>query len=219
MPYYRKRRYYRRRRNNKKRGFISKATALAKTAYSAYRGVRYLKGLVNSELFKLTLTSSITPDSATGSYVHLTYIPQGDDDNTRSGNSIFLRYIFARCTYVQNASATNTFIRQMLICDTQQVADTAPSISGILQSVDVLAPLNADNVGRYKVLSDTLIVLNSNTPSTFRKLKKSMRHHVRYNGTAATDIQKGGIYVFWLSNQATNTPTVNYNFRMSYHDN
>ncbi|WP_445779126.1 hypothetical protein, partial [Shewanella sp.] len=44
-------------------------------------------------------------------------------------------------------------------------------------------------------------------------------HHVKWNGTTASEIKKGGMYMLLLSDEATNTPTCVYNTRLSYYDN
>ena len=43
--------------------------------------------------------------------------------------------------------------------------------------------------------------------------------HIRYNGTADTDIQKGGLYILFISDQASDYPTCDYQTRLGYHDN
>ena len=56
-------------------------------------------------------------------------------------------------------------------------------------------------------------------PAKVIKYYKNIRHHVRYNGPNAQDLQKGGIYLALVSSQSTNVPAINYQIRVGYHDN
>lgn len=218
MPYYR-RRYRgrrRRRRYGPKKYCKPRALDYAKAAYS---GVRYIKGLVNSEMFHHPVTGTSTPDTS-GEVIHITNIAQGDDDNARTGRSVLLKSIFYRISATINASATNTFVRIILLKDNQQVGDSTPSVTSILASASYLSPLNVNSIGRYTVLKDHLFSLDAAKQDTkLIKIYKKLQMHVKYNGTASTDIQKNGIYILFISSEATNTPSLPYNVRLSYHDN
>ena len=109
----------------------------------------------------------------------------------------------------------------LILRDEQQVSDTAPTVSDILDTVSTLAPLNSNTVGRYKILKSAFFH-TSNARDTVKEMNwyLPMQHHIRYNGTTNTDVQKGGLYMLLLSDQAVGTaPTIFYNFRLSYHDN
>lgn len=227
MPYgrYRRRRFNRRRRGRGRR-VMPRLSSLQRALYMAqmaWRGVRYIKGLVNSEKYAndVSITSAIP---ATGTVVALTDIAQGDTDITRTGNSIFVRSVFLRGSLTSSADdATGTVVRIILFSDTQQTSDTAPSAASVLSGVDIDAPLNRTTAGRYNIMWDMMfnMPLQSDSGVNIRQVKRfqSLRHHVRYNGAASTDIQKNGIYLLLLSNQATNTPTPNLTARVMYHDN
>lgn len=191
----------------------------AAMAESALKGVKFIKGLVNSEMLKLDNGGSSAIDNVTSnSLIPLHAIAQGDGDSARTGNSIFARALNGNINFEKHASATYTYVRCMILMDTQQVGDTTPTVLTVLQS-DWASHLNTATVGRFKVLYSKIVVLNSARPSVQIKYNKAMRHHIRYNSTASTDIQKGGIYMLLTSSESTNTPTVRYNLRLSYHDN
>lgn len=188
-------------------------------AIKALNNVKYIKGLVNSELYKYDGASS-TAVSNTGTTIGLTSIIQGDGDNQRTGNSLLVKKIFTRLVFTQHASATDTLYRVLFIQDNQQIADTSPTFTEILDTISCLAPLNSNTVGRFKVLKNYFFH-TSTSSDTVKHVTCSipMMHHVRFNGTGSGDIQKGGLYLMVLSDQATNTPTMFYNYRVSYHDN
>ncbi|AUM61883.1 capsid [uncultured virus] len=188
-------------------------------ASKALRGLSYVKGLVNSEMFHNTFSATTYPNHL-GDIIPLTNIAIGDTAVTRTGNSLFVRSIAMNMNCSQNASALdNTFIRMILFIDTQQVSDTTPTISNILATTGPNALVNLDSAGRYKFLKTWEFALSTQNPAKVIKYYKNIRHHVRYNGPNATDIQKGGLYLAFVSSQATNTPALNYHVRIGYHDN
>lgn len=192
------------------------AWALAKAAWS---GVNYIRGLVNSEVHKFSSSATPTVDSS-GSVTHLTAIAIGDTASTRTGNSIFVRYLYPQYTLTLNASATDTFVRLIFFYDTQQVADTAPTVANVLESVSHLSSLNNDNKGRFQILADRRYSLQAvDVTSMIRKLYLPLKLHINYNGSAGTDQQKNALYLLAISNEATNVPTLSINWRVGFHDN
>lgn len=208
-----------RRRSTRRTPWYRKKYDAMSLAAKAAKGVWYLKGLVNSELLKSDSASSTTI-SNTGSIIRLVDIAQGDGEGQRTGNSILVRGINLKLAFNQNASATDTLYRIIIFKDTQQIADTSPAITDLLATASTLAPLNASTVGRFKIMKNWFFH-TSNASDTVRNISwyMNMRMHMRYNGSASTDYQKNGIYLLVLSDQATNTPTVYYNKRVTYHDN
>jgi len=199
--------------------------------YSVMSGVRYsldqiykLKGLINSEMHKFDVDFNGTALSTAGGITHLTGIAQGDTSATRTGNSIYLRSINGKILINHNSTATvdPQYVRLMLILDTQQIADTAPAVTDLLDnssSALVHAHLNPATVGRFRVLWNQVLFVHEFKPGSSLEFNKAFRHHVRYNGANSTDIQRGAIYLVYMSNEPTNYPTMNANFRMSFHDN
>lgn len=222
MPYYRKRynNRYKRRSNYRRRGGYTTMGSALYLAKKAYRGINYLKGLVNSEKYHLDTSISGQTINTAGVVSHLTAIAQGDNDPGRTGNSIFVRGLSYSFSLNMNASATNTWVRFVILIDTQQVGDTSPGITTVFESVNVGALMNHLTLGRFKIIRDKVYVFNSsNLTSIQKKGYISMRHHVRFNGTADTDIQKGGIYLMLVSNEGTNLPVLTGMFRIMFHDN
>lgn len=213
-----KRRFVKRRRLGRRKapygGFI-------KSAAWAARQIWKLKGLVNSEMYKLDTawaTSAITQ----GSTSHRTGVAQGDGDGERTGNSIFVRaYNFKGIITRNSSGASIQTVRISLIIDTQQVGDTNPSYTDIYESVSPFAHLNSNTVGRYKVLWTQTYVLDSvQRPFALVNINLPMRHHVRFNGTSASDIQRGGIYMCFATDEpGVNQPSIAGEHRLSYHDN
>lgn len=179
-----------------------------------------LKGLVNSEVLKQDVTYSENSTSV-GVADPLTNIAIGDSVSGRTGNSIYVRSMnFKGYLTWNSAGDANQTVRVCVIMDTQQVTDTTPAITDVYNAATPFAHINILTAGRYKVLYNRVFELNVQTPRVHFEINLPMRHHVRYNGSTASDIQKGGLYLMHCSTQAAaNYPTLVGESRLSYHDN
>lgn len=189
-------------------------------ASKALSATRYIRGLVNSEMLHSSISGGQTFPVA-GTILSLTNIGQGDTDSQRTGNSIFLRSLYLNLNVQTNLSnLNNQFLRLILFMDTQQISDTSPNVTDVLAGTFPNSPLNQANAGRFKIMKNWEFSLTNGVNPT-RVINKYMKlwHHVRYNSTASTDIQKGGIYLLCLSDQPTNPPSMGYQIKLGYHDN
>lgn len=200
-----------------------KGTNLYEMANAALTGVEKIKGLVNSELFKYDQTfTAATQITNSGTVASLTAIANGDGQGARTGNSIFVRSfnLKGRLQYTTGGNSQQT-IRISVVMDKQQVGDTSPSYSDIYSNPAPWSHLNPATVGRFKVLWTRTFVVDpvGKTGLPFQ-INIPMRHHVRYNGTSGTDIQRGGLFLTYISDQGTsNYPIIDAEYRLSYHDN
>lgn len=218
--------YWARRRSKQGRRAFGKAVSafqkpsVGSIAKAAWSGVKYLRTLVNSEMQKLDIGPTSASISSTPTVIHITAIPQDDSVSGRTGNSILLSYVFIRGFLAVNASATSTLMRVLLVQDTQQIGDTTPGYTDVLNSSSTVANMNLSTVGRFQILMDKNFWLDTGNFKTYKIQKYfKINQHVRYNGTASTDIQKNGIYLMLCSSEPTNTPTFTYSVRIGWHDN
>lgn len=211
--------YAKRKRSFKKKPWYRKKYDTISLAKKALQGVWYLKGLVNSEmLHNQSIGSTTTPN--TGTMTLLNGMAQNDTSSGRTGNSILMRNVHLRLGFEQHASATLTTYRVILLWDTQQTADTAPAVTDVLESASPYSPLATANAGRFKILKSWFFTTDDNkTQTKLIECYKQFRVHTRYNGTANTDIQKMGLYLLTIADQATNVPTFRYSWKVGYHDN
>lgn len=219
-----KRRRATRRPMKRRRGFKRRRTGWGgylRTGMSLARQVWKLKGLVNSEMYKLDQVWS--PGALTNGLVSSRVgITVGDGDSDRTGNSVFARAYNFSGSLTHNASGSNNqVVRISIVIDQQQISDTAPSYTDIYESVSPYAHLNSATVGRFKVIFSQIYVVNNYDKNlAMVRINLPMRHHVRYNGTTSADIQKGGIYFCVGCDEPTaNTPVLAGEHRLSYHDN
>lgn len=192
-------------------------------AIQAYKGVKYLKGIINSELHHHDNPLSVVSIPNTGLVTHLTGLNTGDTDTTRTGNSILLKNLTYRYLLEVNASVTtNTSVSVIIFLDTQQIADTTPTPTQVLSTASPQSLLNLTAQGRFKIIKRQNFVLTPSSgvrPAIEIKGYIPMNKHVKFNNTTSTDIQKNGLYLLVIADEATNTPTINGNFRIAYYDN
>ena len=218
MPY---RRSYRRAPRKRKQNWYNRERTYTYkgAAEAALKGVKYLKGMINSEMnvhdvsfgTALTSTAVITP---------LAEMAQGDTELLRTGISILSRRLEIRATFSQHTSATISHVRILVVRDKQQVADADPVIGNILKASTVQSQFAHLDKGRFTILKDNVFSLYdvSKTGHTIN-WSFPMEKHIRYNGAAAGDIQKNGLYLVTLSSEATNGVAVALQTRLFYHDN
>lgn len=219
MAYSRKR--FTRRRYKKKPAWYNRKYNAMQLAAKAWKGVRYIRGLVNSEMFYKDTTATI--GGAQSGITSLTDIAVGDGTSSRTGNSILLRSIYIRGYVELNPAVTlDTRITIALVQDKQQVSDTSPTVAQIFTSTtDAQSTIQRDTgIGRFKILWRKTFVLTPGNNNA-RLLQKYMKvySHVRYNGTATSDIQKNGLYLVQINSESTNFPVATFNCRVGYHDN
>lgn len=210
-------------KSTKKRSLWSRAYNAKFSMKDVAKELWRLKGLVNSEMYKLDQAQ--TPFNLTAGLVSgRCAVAIGDGDSDRTGNSIFVRAYNFKGVLTHNATGQNNqTVRISVVIDNQQIGDTVPAYTDIYESNSPFAHLNSNTVGRFKVIfSRTYIVNNYDNNAQLVNINLPMRHHVRYNGSATSDIQKGGIYICYSCDEvgaAGTFPTLAGEHRLSYHDN
>lgn len=237
-PRYRKprlpsRRVFRRRRFRKRygRGFSHGFSNMYKTV-SKYTNwptvigaIKDIQGMINAEKQKVDVSISTSTISSTPAVTHLTAIATGDSEGSRTANSILCKYLYINGTVQIHTSANFSRVRMVVVRDKQQVGDTAPAYLDVFESAPsgsgTQAFLNKATVGRFDILWDRLCVLDAQNPQVAVSHMIPLKSHVRYNGTASTDVQKGGLYCMLVSDITAggNVPTVYLQARLAYYDN
>lgn len=215
-------------KRNRKRQDTTKAevSRFAGDAYDlgrrALKGVQYLKQLINIETKYSDNTNSLACSSS-GSATQITAIAQGLTGTDRIGVSIKLQSISFHYTITKHASATNTLYRVILARD-NDLTTVNPTIAKILATTTSgyahLSPYNWLSVQgqRFGVLYDSSGVLDSNTITTNQVVETRHNGHIKYSGPAAADAAEGNVFLFLISNEATNTPTLTFVCRTLFTD-
>lgn len=164
-------------------------------------------------------TFSSVVDSA-GSIFALHEIAQGTGNTEREGNKVKATTLSCRGNIAISSAATYSLVRLIIFKDTQQVADTAPTVTSVLESAHPLSLYNKNTLGRFQIIEDNSYSLHTHeNPAPMYNTHKNLMHHLFYNGTANSDIQKGGLYCIIISDQGTNKPVADLRFRLRYVDN
>ncbi len=219
MPYAKASRRRRRRRYTKSRPWYDKKYSTKQLAIKAWKGVRYIKSMVNAEKGLHDVNLSSTPVAA-GAALTLNAIAQGDTQITRDGRSILMKYLSLKYQLVQHITPINTLCRIVVVMDKQTIADSTPSFTTVFQTVSMTAHLDRDAFGRFTILYDkTHVLSDAGQTSVFVNVMISLNKHAYFNGTASTDIQKNNIFLLTASTEAADGPAFAGQSRLRYYDN
>ena len=184
---------------------------------------RYVKRVINKQserkFASVNASSGVVGNAPSTAYAHLSGIAQGDGAASRDGNEIRLKSIQIKYNLVMNASATATTVRVVLVRMKSTISDTAPDWNDIFEDDSTVSMKDHRLAQRFTILYDRTHCLSSGGPQIVaRQYYKRCDYKVKFNGTAANDVESGPVYLFACSNEATNTPTINYATRVSYTD-
>lgn len=209
--------------SRRRRRFYKQYKSYRSMAYTAYKGVRLLKGLVNVEKkFFDVAQSGLVLSSAT--IAPLNNMAAGDDHNQRNGNSILAKYIVGKFTITINPTATTSYTRIMVIMDLSNQG-LAPGLGDILQTITVgqgiVSPKNSDNTDRFWTLYDKTFTMSDNGRQTISpKMYVPINTHLKYNNTSAS-VDTNAIYLVLLSDQdlSGTAPLATWHTRLAFYDN
>lgn len=191
-------------------------------AESALRQVKQLKREVEPKYVDLDTSTTV---STSGTIIYLHTIPEGDSDGARSGALINAKSVHGNMKLTIHGSATQTVVRLALV-RVRDVNGGTPTISQCWSSGGTvggtLALRNLQEAERYKVLWDKKVTLNSvSQPEKLVKFYQKLNSiKMRFNNTAGgnAECEGYGYFLFMISDEATNVPTVLYTTRFVFTD-
>lgn len=199
---YSKRKMYRKRRYNNTDATARKALYLARKAQNQ-KELKYHSVLNLSN----TVTSS-------GEIVALSGLTQGDTNNERDGNVIYPTSVALRLNMI-SVSTVRTKCRVIIF---KWLEGTTPSVSDILDTVDVVSFKSDGHRFESKILYDRTIVLdNILLQEKFIQKRIKLDGLIAYNETSSVP-SKNGIYMLLMSDQGANFPTFSYETRLYFKD-
>lgn len=147
-------------------------------------------------------------------------IAQGTQETERVGNEIqpTAMHIRLQIRHPQNAGVLypeGVLTRVMLVRDTQQTEDTNAVITDILNAVNAWSPFNITKRERWNVLMDECYITSPGDKALLmvdKYLKLAQSKKVYYNGTAATDIQRNGLYLVLFTDNGTGGVTDSHRY-------
>jgi len=210
-------------RSYRKRSYGSKSSGgLARKALSS---VQRLSRMVKPEVKKITETYGATSFTSAGVvYSTLDNVAQGTAYNERVGNQIKSQYMSIdytlSSTTIASGGAPHEY-RFIVFYDKQQIGDTTPAVTDVLQFASVNSPLNPLTVGRFKILKNIRGIMDANNIAYVKNLNFHIplkSHVIRYNGSLGSDVQVGSLYMLVISSSNSATNTFNGYQRMGYTD-
>lgn len=208
------------------RKVVSYAGKAAMARYGTPGGVRrlandvnYIKSRLNTEAKYLDTQATTAP--ATSSIVCVNQIAQGTDAFNRVGNKLRVASLQSNLKFNIHGSATATVVRCCLVLDKAPNGGGAPGITDVFVSSTPYSLRNVLSMRRFKVLRNFWVRLDTSDPETMRLMYKKLNFRTSYNTTtgAVTAIQEGALYWMFISDEATNGPTISYNTRLRFIDN
>lgn len=187
------------------------------------------------EVKYLDVAVSSTNIATPGAIVHCTAIAQGDLLGNRTGEGIKLQSISLHGSWTMPVATTptaNAYIRVVIFVDKQQVADTTPGVTTVFSPTGPQEmQLNTTALKRFRILyaspvldlrrlaaATALSTTVVPTQSPLFSFDWSGNMEVRFNGANTTDIEKNGVYVAYLSDDANNTIDTSVTCRLGFID-
>lgn len=230
MPYKRAYKYKKRYKRPYKRGgrlqtinkYASTTQKVASAAFTALNTAKYIARFINTEVKFLDTAINTNSTGQNGAITALDAIPEGDTESGRSGTSVKPMRISWRLNATQHSSATLTLLR-MVVFRGKYERDNEPVVGDIFASTGVNQFKINDKKYNTKFIFDRVFIFDAVNNSRVKKIDGSYKlfGHIQFDAsqTDGTDHENGGVYVLFISNEATNAPTVVGNFRLTYTDN
>lgn len=227
-PKYRKKTYRKKTYTRKPKPALTMMGKLSRgvrTVRQIAGAVNQMRSMINCEKKFHDVSYGLAVNNSANTYAQLLNgISEGDDYLNRNGRSILNSSININYTAKVNSSATNTLLRLVLICDKKPDNTSAATYLQIYGTALVNGHINKASEGdRFVIMAKRTIKLNplsgqSATGSLFYTLTGT---HTKYDGTGGTanDVEKNAYYVVAVSDEATNTPTLEIYSRFSFFDN
>lgn len=191
-------------------------------AYSAYKGYRILRGLVNVEE-KYFDTSSTGQTADYDGTLHYLFQPaQGDGDVSRDGDSCKILTSAIRFTCTAHASI-DTWIRVIVFWDKQNTISTgADLLETTGSSAAVYSWRDYDKRFHAKVLFDQRYLLTTDevggTQYVTKDLNFNIGKHCQFEAGTTTP-NTGVLKIMFISDQQTNIPGYSFYARTIFVDN
>lgn len=223
------------RSNNSKLSTKSSLVAVSKKqvdqnqSRTIQRLVKLTRGIAPERKFFDTSIAFINIVDTVGAIQNIVLIPQGDGVSDRTGNKIRVKsvYVQVRVSTQSVSGLAEAFLRFALVQDTQQVADSTPTVSQIVNSTATPQNtlLSIPNQGRFRILKmfpllDLTMVASANaTQSAVQAYRRfGMDIPITYNGAAGSDIQKNGLYLIAWTTEPTDVVDADGITRVTYVD-
>lgn len=204
------------------RKLAKRGSIYGSAAQQLWKDVKWLKSLINVEKKVLDTTALNSGVDNSGAVVWLSDINYGTAYNQRTGMVVKASNISLRMNIRFNTNAAATQLRVILFFNKSLNHGATPAVGDILQDLNTpMSPYQLDNVGDFVTLYDRKFDLDSQRPQAKVNFFCRLRHHIRWDtvGDAAANTETGHVYMLVLSDEAVNTPAIDYYARLRFIDN
>lgn len=201
--------------------YYNKYAPLAVQAYKI--GSKALEMLNAEKKYYDIAQTSVTPSAPNLSPTYVSMvaaIAAGDGPTNRDGSQIRVKSFNVQMQYIINSSATTTTIRWLIVKDRRVQIGSTPAWTDIYDSNDITNTfINIeDQWKRFQIIRSGLVTLNINqNPSASTDVFIPCSLPVRYDTSNA--VIDNNVWLILASNESTNTPTINYRYRVRFYDN
>jgi len=148
----------------------------------------------------------------------------GQNESSRIGNSVFLKYIRCYFDALPTPITATGILRISVLQDLRTVDSTAPAYTTAFDSASPSALLNRDQIGRFKVLYDRRFVIRQMSESAgmhfIRSVFVPVNREIRWSGDTEASVNKNNIFLmlYWVDLDNAGTCTVTMRSRAAYID-
>lgn len=187
------------------------------SAATAKKALSLAKKAIRLPELKWSAVVGAAPTSVAGagSNIHVINQTVGNTNNERIGDQICPTSINFRMTVKLGAAATDTLVRMIVY---RWFSGAPAGVTSVLQTASYQSFTAEDTHKNFQILKDQMITLNSaNVPERFLSFKIPYKHKIQFPG-GATQANKNGIWVIFISDEAVQTPTISYDARLYFRD-
>ncbi len=156
----------------------------------------------------------------------LNLIAVGNDDNTRIGSKVSMRNVSMHVIAQSSAANLEGWLRFLIVKDNMPDGAQAAATDVITAAATAFSNMTDFPIyvakPRFKILKDRVIKFAgsaaTNTQAFRLNCKLNMPVHYQLDTGLIAALQKNTIYLYILSSEAANGPSVTYNTRLYYSD-
>ncbi len=172
----------------------------------------------NEETKLLDTVNAASPGTA-GAVYGLSLIAQGDDYQSRDGNSVRALGLETRIAMILDAAARYDLVRCVVVVDHENRGAT-PAVTDILEAGSWNSQFNHDNLERFEVLHDKIYqISSSSSPVTHDTMKIVLGQHIRFSGAGGAATKEGSLWILFQPQENALPSQVSHKSRLSYVDN
>lgn len=202
-------------------------------ASKAYSMAKVVAAIVNAEKKYFDVNTADAGCDTTAQITCLTNMAQGDTNITRDGNTVALKSLQIEGYVNFDTAVPYESVRIMLIRDNDNLGGTAPTVTDVLESSNVMALRNKNTPKRFTVLMDRFMTCDKDhlgkRYSYYHKFgmmkdkqgNPTRSHHLYFDGVNAADYTRGHLFLIVLGNTATagTLSSHGWNSRIRFYDN